>query len=258
MNDDLKALAHTVGRQAYVPYSGEAVGVVAVFDGGRYVRGVRVECASFPLTIPAVVNACTTAFSLGMDAPLFLVKSRPFNELDRVYVTQLYDMKVHIEGHVMRLGHTATENAGTPVSPDISASIASPLSGAQWAATKAHIPYSEFPVGCVVVCKNGVHIPGCNVEHAQWPLTLCAERNAIGTAVSYDLKPTALYLSCPKDRNGTPCGACRQVIVEQASGIDIWMDRGNGHVSRSTGEALLPDRFDGNHVAHRSSSSENP
>ena len=44
--------------------------------------------------------------------------------------------------------------------------------------------YSNFAVGCSILCEDGTIIYGCNIESAVYPSTLCAERVAIYSALS--------------------------------------------------------------------------
>lgn len=84
------------------------------------------------------------------------------------------------------------------------------------AAAQAHAPYSGVQVGCALMTSAGNVITGCNVENASYGLTICAERNAIFSAVATEgpgmkiarLAVIALGHEFP------PCGACRQVIAE--------------------------------------------
>ena len=79
----------------------------------------------------------------------------------------------------------------------------------------AYVPYSHFPVGAVLVAKNGQVFTGVNVENASFGLTNCAERTAIFKAVSegfLDFEELIVYGETEKPIS--PCGACRQVMAE--------------------------------------------
>ena len=80
---------------------------------------------------------------------------------------------------------------------------------------KAYVPYSHFPIGAVLVAKDGSVYTGVNVENASFSLTNCGERTAIFKAVSEgqrDLSELIVYGQTEKPIS--PCGACRQVMVE--------------------------------------------
>lgn len=82
---------------------------------------------------------------------------------------------------------------------------------------RAYAPYSKFQVACLVLMKDGKYIPGVNVENASYGATLCAERNAITTAISMGYKKgdfDKIYLMVSGDNLSTPCFMCRQVITE--------------------------------------------
>ena len=86
---------------------------------------------------------------------------------------------------------------------------------ARGAAAKAHCPYSHFAVGAAVLTADGAIASGCNVENASFGLTVCAERNAIFRAVADGARAiVALVIYTPTAAPASPCGACRQVIVE--------------------------------------------
>ena len=79
----------------------------------------------------------------------------------------------------------------------------------------AYVPYSHFPVGAVLVAKDGQVFTGVNVENASFGLTNCAERTAIFKAVSegfLDFEELIVYGETEKPIS--PCGACRQVMAE--------------------------------------------
>lgn len=86
---------------------------------------------------------------------------------------------------------------------------------AQDAMRAAHVPYSRFPVGAALLAEDGRVFTGCNIENASYPLTMCAERVAIGKAVSEGVKRfVAVAIVAEKAAPCTPCGACRQVLAE--------------------------------------------
>jgi cytidine deaminase len=99
------------------------------------------------------------------------------------------------------------------------------LDAAARAAASAYAPYSKLKIGAALRTANGsIHV-GCNVENASFGLTCCAERNAIFAAVSAEggaMRIDELVVVSPlaagKYRAITPCGACRQVLLEFADG----------------------------------------
>lgn len=86
------------------------------------------------------------------------------------------------------------------------------------ASKKSYSPYSKFPVGACVLYESGKIYQGCNVENASYGLTLCAERNAISSAIvkGETSKITAIAIYSPKQKRCLPCGACRQWLSEFA------------------------------------------
>lgn len=87
---------------------------------------------------------------------------------------------------------------------------------AKEAAHNAYAPYSKFKVGCALLTKSGNVYVGCNVENASYGLTICAERNAIASAISAEgkIEIDKLFVYTPTPKPTPPCGACRQVIHE--------------------------------------------
>ena len=82
---------------------------------------------------------------------------------------------------------------------------------------KAYAPYSNFHVACLIEMKDGKYIPGVNVENASYGAAICAERNAITTAISMGYKKgdfQKIYVMVSGEKLSTPCFICRQVITE--------------------------------------------
>lgn len=85
----------------------------------------------------------------------------------------------------------------------------------------AYAPYSRFSVSAAALLDNGVIVNGTNQENAASPSGLCAERTAVFYANSMypDQKVTTLAISAFFEgqivKNPiTPCGSCRQVLLE--------------------------------------------
>ncbi len=80
---------------------------------------------------------------------------------------------------------------------------------------QAYVPYSHFPIGAVLLTKDGEICTGVNIENASFGLTNCGERTAIFKAVSEgarEFKELIVYGQTEKPIS--PCGACRQVMAE--------------------------------------------
>ncbi len=234
-------------QNAHVPYSGKERAAALLLPDGTVVPGVRVESASFSLTIPAALNAISTGVAAGHSRFSALTLSGPVS-LTTAGLLEGFGL---FEGDTPGLW-TSQMSLPTPskvLDPFLPASavdmeaavlLARDISSLAW------IPESNFPVGAALFTRDGRTIPGVNVEHADWTCILCAERSALGTAVTYKALPAiSLALSCPADPGASPCGACRQLIAELAPKATIWMDRANSLPSESSPEALLPLAFSG-------------
>jgi cytidine deaminase len=113
---------------------------------------------------------------------------------------------------------------------------------------KAHTPYSHFGVGAALLTRDGVVYQGCNIENASYGLTNCAERTALFRAIADGRKPgdfTMLAVVADTEGPVSPCGACRQVILE-LGGKDLQVVLANlkGSVSVHAASELLPGAFD--------------
>lgn len=110
----------------------------------------------------------------------------------------------------------------------------------------SYSPYSKFPVGACLLTDSGNVYCGCNFENGSLGMTICAERNAIGTAIANgERKIKAIAIYSPKQDNCTPCGACRQVLHEFCDSdeqLDIIVKVGN-ELKIYTLAHLLPESF---------------
>ena len=104
----------------------------------------------------------------------------------------------------------------------------------------AYVPYSNFAVGSAVLTSQGEIYTGCNVENSSYGLSNCAERTAIFKAVSEGAQDIeAIAIVADTDDVCSPCGACRQVIMEFGSDIDVIMTNLNGDIIIKKANELL-------------------
>ena len=109
----------------------------------------------------------------------------------------------------------------------------------------AYIPYSHFPVGAALLCKDGTVFTGCNIENAAYGATICAERTAIFKAVSEGHRDfETLVIAGRSDDYCVPCGTCRQVMMEFAPELTVICLNKNGESKKFALKELLPYGFD--------------
>lgn len=110
----------------------------------------------------------------------------------------------------------------------------------------SYSPYYKFPVAAIVEMKDGSIFNGVNVENANGT-SICAERNAIASAVSAGYKKgdfKRVYVMLDSGEFGTPCFACRQVILEFFDLDDeVVSVRKNGETKSYTIRELCPHPF---------------
>jgi cytidine deaminase len=129
------------------------------------------------------------------------------------------------------------------------------LEHAKSAVDSAYAPYSHYKVGAAVRMGNGNIITGSNQENMAFPSGLCAERVALFAATSANpgiavkaIAITAKSLQFPVAKPVTPCGSCRQAIIEyemiSSEKIRVILMGETGKVLTIDGmEALLPLSF---------------
>ncbi|AVQ30814.1 MULTISPECIES: cytidine deaminase [Fusobacterium] len=114
------------------------------------------------------------------------------------------------------------------------------------AMNNAYAPYSNYYVGACVKTKDGKYFIGANVENASYGLTNCAERNAIFQTYSQGYRKEDIEAIAIVSRGktlATPCGACRQVLVELLNGnTPILLSNGEEEMITNI-EELLPMSF---------------
>ena len=107
---------------------------------------------------------------------------------------------------------------------------------------RAVAPYSNYLVGAALLTDSKTVILGCNVESKAYPTTLCAERVAIFSAISQGFTNFTALALITKD-GASPCGSCRQIIHEYATGIPIYIANESGEYTTRNISELLPFHF---------------
>ena len=122
---------------------------------------------------------------------------------------------------------------------------------ARGAAAKAYAPYSNFQVGCAIESVDGEVVTGANMENACYRLGVCAEQSAL-TAAQHKFglgKVARIAVVGGTDATVcTPCGGCRQAILEAAQlggrDVGILCASGDGSAVEShTIRELIPFGF---------------
>ncbi|MCA9971092.1 MAG: cytidine deaminase [Anaerolineales bacterium] len=121
------------------------------------------------------------------------------------------------------------------------------IAAARDAQEMAYAPYSGYPVGAALLGGDGRIYTGCNVENASFGLSNCAERTAVFKMVSEGQHEILAVAVCT-DNAGSPCGACRQVLVEFAGDVPVYLVNRGGRGRATSLYALLPDHFGPEHL----------
>lgn len=117
---------------------------------------------------------------------------------------------------------------------------------------QSYSPYSGFQVGAALLAKSGKVYLGCNIENAAFSPTNCAERTAFFKAISEgerEFESIAIVGNkagaAPEEREFcTPCGVCRQVMLEfvDPEQFQIYLGKGE-EIKTFTLKELLPESF---------------
>jgi len=124
---------------------------------------------------------------------------------------------------------------------DLEDAHASLLLSAEEALKSAYAPYSHFHVGAAVLLDNGEVYTGNNQENVAYPSGLCAERVALFHAMSKNPQATVTAIAIGAQAQDfelsriiTPCGACRQALLEyevnSASPIKVILGSSAGNI----------------------------
>ena len=119
----------------------------------------------------------------------------------------------------------------------------------------SYSPYSGFQVGAALLTKSGKVYTGCNIENAAFSPTNCAERTAVFKAVSEGETSFQAIAVVGNKKDApeeewefcTPCGVCRQVLLEFVDPQEFEVIIGKGEeIRKFTLSQLLPESFSPN------------
>ncbi|MGZ5213188.1 MAG: cytidine deaminase [Actinomycetota bacterium] len=130
----------------------------------------------------------------------------------------------------------------SPIGDDILDGL---VEAARDARERFYAPYSGFAVGAAILA-GGKTFVGVNIENASYPLSVCAERNAVGAMiVGGERRIDAVAIVAGGDDGPTsPCGGCRQVLAEfAADNVPVVSEHVKGERIRWTLGELLPAAF---------------
>src|SRR5688572_17349727 len=109
---------------------------------------------------------------------------------------------------------------------------------------QAYAPYSTFQVGAALLGDDGSIWDGCNVENAAYPTGWCAERSALGAAVTRGVRRfRTIVIVTSADTPTPPCGMCRQALIEFAPDLEVVSIARDGLEKRWLLSDLLPFAF---------------
>lgn len=219
--------------QAYVPYSGKQMICIAESASGKYYAGVRIENISFPLSISAVQAACSICLSEG-ETPVRLY-------LKEASAEQLHTWKEEFGLDVQFRDDLTTFKTEQLLQKEpLPDSVKTHLKNLLAAAVT---PNSDFPVSALLFCEDG-YFEGVNVEISDWNQGLCAERVALCKALAAGYREFERMEVHTRDGEfSSPCGACRQVLIEHLPYHTIVMHHADGSTSEHKTVDLLPLSF---------------
>lgn len=250
-----------LSQLCHVPYSGTPQTAVVQGERGWY-PGVRVEVISYPITITAFQGAFALCLAHG-DRPVALFTDPPSDgqaeqPSDSTFWTSWPGIQ---NSYGSDLPPEALEALSDPKRLHLPVEIPSDLqSGLGIRRVErvlddarrdliarvipfAHTPNSDFPVAAVLETDQGL-LAGVNVEFPAWNLGLCAERYVLHLAAVLGARPgEAMMITAPKGDFCSPCGLCRQTMVEWPGLRRLLLYHGDGTSSEHGMDSILPFSF---------------
>ncbi|MEX0779347.1 MAG: hypothetical protein WD037_06415 [Balneolales bacterium] len=215
-------------NRSYTPYSQKPAACIIEGTSGQFYPGVRIENVSFPLTIAEDQAAICFCLSQG-DQPARLIV-HPDDHKDHSYWINLYNLPAD------RLKNISSINfQNVLLSSDIDKK-----SELKELTKKSVTPNSNFHVSALLGTSGGF-ISGINVEFDNWQSGLCAERLALAKAYAFGYNTfDSIHIHADAGEFVSPCGACRQVLIEHLPHHPVNLYHFNGSHSIYFSDQLLP------------------
>jgi homotetrameric cytidine deaminase len=218
-------------KRLYCPYSGIKETVIVKGASGKLYPGVRIENLSFPLTMNAAAVAITSCISEGDQPEWLYTPDKPGLTIEN-WCTEI------------GIGFSQEEPAGGEIfDPVVAIQNLDPLTLLTEIVDRAYVPNSGFKVAALVETDKGF-VTGANIETKNWANGLCAERVALGKAISSGIAGfRAIHIYAPNADFISPCGACRQVLIEHLPHHPVLLYQKKGEISEYYTSHLLPFHF---------------
>lgn len=228
-------------NNSYVPYSNKSKIAVVESKNGSWYPGVRIENISFPLTISAVQNALFCCLSEGDDPETVFIKN-PSEQKENL---QYWQQQYHFDIAEIREPNDNKLVSVIRSGDDIFATLQKLLDN-------AIVAESNFPVAALLETGSGF-VSGINIETPDWSRGLCAERVVLAKAITYGLTGfKSLHICTRGGEYSSPCGACRQVIIEHLPHHPVHLYHADGNQSRHFTSDLLPYSFQSSSLQKKS------
>jgi len=228
---------NTLINRSYVPYSNKPEACVVEAKSGTCYPGVRIENISFPLTISAIQAAVCICLSEG-DYPQKVYVQPSSSAAPGPFWVDEFQLAVTKKTDLSALSFAPLQNE---IIIDIHCKLKQLLG-------HAVTPHSNFAVSAVLETGQG-WVDGVNIEVAEWSRGLCAERVALAKALAYGLSLASasnFYIHTSGGDFSSPCGACRQVMVEHLLDTIVELHHPNNTISKHFMNDLLPYNFSAN------------
>lgn len=224
----------------YTPYSKDQSVAVVHSKSGLWFPGVRIENIAYPLSISAVQNALFCCLSEGHQ-PDKLFTDDPDASMNALWEEE-FDLSIDsLDAEALTDCSFAELILGKDI--NIEQKLMDLLNDAL-------VEESDFPVSALLETEDG-YFTGVNIECTSWSMGLCAERIAIAKALTYGQKLKTLHVHTREGEFSSPCGACRQVIMEHLPNRQIHLHHADHSESVHFSNDLLPHSFSSSSLSNK-------